>query len=145
MNIKSIKEFMVFDGSKLDVDASLKVCERAMLAYRDTMMLSEDKFKEACDTVFDKYKDRANVPKAFDMIKRELPLNPDNSAEIEKALRTYINANTGEYGESLYGSQRGRNGGSWRWSDKNEKSPEVVESLKEIAERNSKVKAVEKA
>lgn len=142
MNIKNIKEFMVFDGSVLDIEASLQVCKRAMIAYKESMMLSDDKLKEACDKVFDQYKDgRGKVQKAFDFIKRELPLNPDNATAIEKCLKDYLSRNTGEFGESLYGSERGLHGGTWRWSDKTAESKEAVKSLEEIAKRNGEVKA----
>ena len=59
-----------------------------------------------------------------------------DSNDMLEACQEFLDVNSGEFGESLYGTKKGKGGGTFLWSRKGKDSMEVKNSLARIAARD---------
>lgn len=136
IDFSGLRKYVVFaDDGSVDHEATVVRFRRALTAFDSAMTISKDKIAAAVNKVFDTHKG-TNIAGVLTFIKNNLDITPENCSWVEKKVVEYMKENSGEYGEALYGVGRGKNGGTWRWSDKKPESKEVKNSLEAIVERD---------
>lgn len=136
VDFSGLRKYFVFaDNGSIDHEQTLDRVKRAFVTYESVMNISNEQISEAVNKVFDIHKG-ATITGVMTFIKRHLDITPDNCTFVEKQVVKFMKENIGEVGEAPFGSARGKNGGTWRWSDKAEDSKEVKNSLAWIEERD---------
>lgn len=121
MNINAIKEFLVRseDGS-IDYTSSRYKLEDALLEYEK----SHDGIAKAINVVFDRFRGvKINKPGIATFVMGDLKVTPDNMNDVRDSVLEFLDANTGTRESGcLFGTIKGKGGGSFRWSDQAEET-----------------------
>lgn len=135
INVSAIKAFLVSntDGS-INYDDSVAKFQMALQEFEELNSQGDEKIASACSEVFDQYPG-LNVTQFPAFVIAKLGVSPSNYGETMSRIQAYLKANTGEYGEALFGMRKGIGGGHWRWSDKLANDETVTKSLLAIKKR----------
>lgn len=137
VSASAIKSFVVLgtDGA-IDVDQSVAKFQASLTTYMEASAVDGGEIGNAVTEFFAKQSPGQHVTGLDGFILGAMSPTPDNVKFIQEGIKTYLKANTGEYGESVLGMRKGIGGGHWLWAGKAKDSKEVVNSLKAIKERN---------
>lgn len=136
-NLNDVKKFVVVNAGVIDREASIAQFASALTSYEQATAMDSDEVGMAVDSVFNKYRGQ-NISDVAGFVVRELAPTPENQKFVAAAVKEYLKAHTGEYGEASLGMRKGIGGGHWRWSDKADDSKEVKASLVAVKERDEK-------
>ena len=135
INVSAVKAFLVLTAAgTIDFEASLSKYQEALLEFEELNSQGGEKIASACSEVFDQYPG-LNVTQFPAFVIAKLGVSPSNYGETMSRIQSYLKANTGEYGEALFGMRKGIGGGHWRWSDKLANDETVTKSLLAIKKR----------
>lgn len=122
--MQAIRLFLVTNGSEIDISATVGSFRDNLYDYEDTLKASEKLLSEAVSYVFDSVKGSMIAKSGLIMFTvSKLGANPANHKEVTLAVTDYIDANTGNRGDKLFGMRKGRNGGFFRHADRSETDP----------------------
>ncbi len=143
INGSAVKAFMVQDDNgEINEEASVAKFTEALRGFKSMIWWDLEKIETAANAVFDTHKGvnitdfgQFLLTRMLGMAPKGQEITPDSMSEIKGRIRDYLKENTGEFGEAKFGTKKGLNGGSFRWSDKAQNTPEVKASLERITNR----------
>ena len=105
------------DGS-FNLEGTLESLSPEIISAVEKMDSQYADIAKAVHTVFDTFKGtRLNTAAVVSFSMQHLMVTPESAGDVTTKVQDYIKNNSGERGESLFWTRRGRNGGVKRWSD----------------------------
>ena len=105
------------DGS-FDLDGTLQALTPEIVTVVEKEDSQYADISKAVHAVFDMFKGtRLNTAAVVSFSMQHLMVTPESAGDVTTKVQDYIKNNSGERGESLFWTRRGRNGGVKRWSD----------------------------
>lgn len=124
VNGAAVKAFLV-NGSDGEIDNDLSIAKflSELELFKTLSAEGNALVSNAVKAVWDKFKGaKINKPGVINFTLQQLNATPDNVKELTLAVQDYLDLNTGNRGEALFGSKKGREGGMVRHEDQDEKS-----------------------
>lgn len=132
INVSAIKAFLVSnDDGSVNFAASTAKFEAELQGYEEMNSQGDEQIAEAISAIFDQYPG-VNVTNLAGYALSRLQVGPTNYSETMDRVKSYLKANTGEYGEAHFGMRKGKGGGHWRWADKSASDEIVKDSIASI-------------
>lgn len=136
INVAAIKAFLVSnDDGSVNFAASTAKFETELQGYEEMNSQGDEQIAEAISAIFDTYPG-VNVTNLAGFAISKLQVGPTNYSETMDRVKSYLKANTGEYGEAHFGMRKGKGGGHWRWADKSASDELVKDSKLAIKKRS---------
>ena len=108
----------------VDLDATLEKFRGDLTDHITALEVAEARMASAVSSVFDANKGkRIQLPVLKNLALSQLGFEHSEYAAMFELCDTYIHANAGERGKSIFGISKGKGGGCVRWSDQPEATP----------------------
>lgn len=105
------------DGS-LDLEGTLEALSPKVVELVEQQDMETADVAKAVHAVFDTFKgSRLNTAAVTSFAMQHLTVTPETAGDVTTKIQDYIKQNSGERGESLFSTKRGRGGGVARWDD----------------------------
>jgi len=105
------------DGT-LDLQGTLEALSPKVVELVEQEDMATLDISKAVHAVFDTFKgSRLNTAAVTSFAMQHLTVTPETAGDVTSKIQDYIKQNSGERGESLFSTKRGRGGGVARWED----------------------------
>lgn len=115
----SLDKFIVrFSDGSFDLDSTLTALAPEVVAAVEKQDSEYADIAKAVHAVFDTFAGaRLNTAAVVSFAMQHLEVTPATAGDVTTKVQDYIKSNSGERGESLFWTRRGRAGGVKRWCD----------------------------